>query len=127
MVTKWSIVVSWNIHWDTIKRITLNDIDAIISPVNKTFVIKDFPITADTTNIVYKAYDDRGNMVDRWVISVFASKEALSGNNKLIPNNFPLASKDFKIVFPTENPYKTTDLQVKVQWSVTKTWWNTSL
>lgn len=120
MITKGSIVVSWNISWDQIKRITLNDLDAVISPVNKTFTLKDFPITADTTNIVYKAYDDRGNMVDRWVISVFASKEALSGNNKLIPNNFPLTSKDFKIVFPTENPYKTTDLQVKVQWSVTK-------
>ena len=120
MVTKWSIIISGNINWDKVKRITLNDLDTVMSPVNKTFTLRDFPISADTTNIVYKAYDDRGNMIDRWVISVFASKEALSGNNKLIPDNFPLTSKDFKIVFPTENPYKTTDSQVKVQWSVTK-------
>lgn len=103
-----------------VKRITLNDKDASISPVNESFIFQWLPVEKDITNIVYKAYDANNSLLEKWVTVVFGQKWAKNSGVTLVPNNFPLSNKDFKITFPTENPYKTTDSLVKVQWSVPK-------
>ena len=115
-----TVIVSGDIYSENVKRVTINDIDAVVSPVNKTFTLAEFPIDKDIINIVYKSYDEKGNLLEKWVTTVFWSKSAQLGNNKLVPDNFPLENKDFKIAFPTENPYKTTESNVKVQWTVPK-------
>lgn len=103
-----------------VKRITLNDKDASISPVNESFIFQWLPVEKDITNIVYKAYDANNSLLEKWVTVVFGQKWAKNSGVTLVPNNFPLSNKDFKITFPTENPYKTTDSLVKFQWSVPK-------
>lgn len=117
---KSSIQVRWNINAKDIKRITLNDKDTVISPVNNTFTFTDFPITSEVNNIVYKVYNNDGKQITKWVITVFGSKEAIQSANKLISNNSPISSKDFRIINPTSNPFVTTDRFMKVQWAVPK-------
>lgn len=102
-----------------VRKVTINDIPATLSPVNQTFVLQNISLTSDIVNLVYKAYWENDKLLERWVLSVFWSKNAItSGNAKLIPDNFPASNKDFPITFPSDNPYKTTDSLVRVEWSV---------
>lgn len=117
MLRNTNFAVMGNILSNDVKKITINEQVATISPVNKTFVLQNIPVTAEVMNIVYKAYADNDRMLERWVISVFASKSAITtaSTNTLVPDNFPISNKDFPITFPTENPYKTTDTLVRVE------------
>jgi hypothetical protein len=98
-----------------IKRITIGNNDAVISPVNGTFAYTGFPITSETNDIVYKGYDERGQQVQVGVVTVFGSKQALQSIQKLLPNTSPLSSSDYRITSPTSNPYVMTDRATKVQ------------
>jgi hypothetical protein len=118
--TKSALSIRWTINSKEIKRITLNDQEALISPVNSTFTFTNFPITSEVNNIVYKAYTADGTQLVKWVITVFWSKEAIQSTNKLLSNNSPISSKDFRIISPTNNPFVTTDRFIKVQWAVPK-------
>lgn len=120
IANKPSITINWVINSKDIKRVTINDQDATVSPVNNTFVFMDFPITAETNNIVYKVYNSEGKQIEKWVITIFGSKQAMQSANKLISNNSPISSKDFQITYPTSNPFVTTDRLIKVQWLVPK-------
>jgi hypothetical protein len=103
-----------------IKRVTIGNIDAVISPVNGTFAYAGFPITSETNDIVYKGYDERGQQVQVGVLTIFGSKQALQSVQKLLPNASPLSSSDYRITSPTSNPYVMTDRATKVQWTVPK-------
>lgn len=120
IVNKPSITINWMINSKDIKRVTINDQDASVSPVNNTFVFMNFPITSETNNIVYKVYNSEGKQIEKWVITIFGSKQAMQSANKLISNNSPISSKDFQITYPTSNPFVTTDRLIKVQWLVPK-------
>ncbi len=120
LINKTSISVRGTINSKDIKRVTLNDIDTSVSPVNNTFTFLDFPITAEVNNIVYKAYNMDGRQVEKWVITIFGSKQAIQSTNRLISNNSPISSKDFRILSPASNPFVTTERFIKVQWTVPK-------
>jgi hypothetical protein len=102
-----------------VKRVTLNDHDTSVSPVNESFVLQDLDVESEIFNIVYKAYNSENQLLDKWVVTVYGPKW-VSTSQKLVPENFPLSNKDFQIFFPKENPYKTTESLVKVQWVVPK-------
>lgn len=98
------------------KRVTFNDKDASVSPVNSTFVFPDFEITGEVNNVVYKVYDPSNTLLEKGVITIYGSKQALQNSTtRLVPDNSPISSKDFKIISPGTNPYKTTETFVKVQ------------
>ncbi len=118
--TKPTVAIRGTLNTTDVKRVTLNDQDASVSMVNNTFVFLDFPITAEINNIVYKAYNTDGKQLAKWVITVFGSKQAIQNTNRLVSNNSPIASKDFRIVSPASNPFVTTDRYIKVQWVVPK-------
>lgn len=111
------LTVMWEILSKDVKRVTINNRDASVSPVNETFVLQDFEVSGDIIDIVYKAYNDQWSLLQSKVITVFGSKTSQT-NQKLVPENFPLNNKDFQITSPSENPYKTTENLVKVQWTV---------
>lgn len=116
MIRESTFAVMGNILSNEVKKVTINDVAATVSPVNKTFVLQGIPVTGEVINIVYKAYADNDRMIDRGVISVFASKSAVtSSSNTLVPDNFPVSNKDFPITFPGENPYKTTESLIRVE------------
>jgi hypothetical protein len=65
IASKPSIAIKGTINIKDIKKITFNEIDAILSPVEGTFSFKDFPITAEINNIVYKVYNIDGKQVEK--------------------------------------------------------------
>jgi hypothetical protein len=121
LVTKPTIIVRGSIGSKDIVRVTLNDLDSVVSPVNSTFTFPEFPITAEINNIVYKGYTANGTQVSKWVITVLGSKQSLDQSvTRLLTNASPISSKDFRIVSPASNPYVMTESAIKVQWTVSK-------
>lgn len=100
-----------------VKRVTFNDTDASVSRVNETFVMNDFPVKEDINNIVYKVYDDNNTLLQRGVLIVYGPKNT-NKTATLVPENYPISSKDFVITSPTRNPYTTTESYVRVQGTV---------
>ena len=98
-----------------VKKVTINNIEATVSPVNESFVAQDIIVTSEVFDIVYKAYDANNTLLQVGVMSVFGSKNILDANSSLIPETFPVSAKDFKITSPSGNPYSTTDRFIKVQ------------
>ena len=65
LATKATIAVRGSISSPDIVRVTLNDLDTVVSPVNNTFTFTEFPLTAEINNIVYKAYTKDGTQVTK--------------------------------------------------------------
>ena len=65
MVTTDTIDISGRTLSREVRRITVNQKDASISPVNETFIVKSFPIINDMTDLVYRAYDAGGNILEK--------------------------------------------------------------
>ncbi len=121
IASKPTIAIKWTINIKDIKKITFNEVDAVVSPVEWTFSFKDFPITSEVNNIVYKVYNIDGKQVEKWVVTVFGSKWVVQQwANTLVANSSPVSSKDFKITNPDTNPFVTTDRFIKVQWIAPK-------
>lgn len=59
------IELSGKLIGKNVKKVTVNGIEASLSQVDESFKIKDFAISSDTTDLVYKAYDPSGNMLER--------------------------------------------------------------
>ncbi|MBC7498877.1 hypothetical protein H7170_04510 [Candidatus Gracilibacteria bacterium] len=120
IATKSTIMVRGSIGSKDIVRVTLNDIDTVVSPVNSTFTFSGFTLIGEINNIVYKAYDSTGKQVEKGVLTVYGSKQAMQNVTRLIPNTSPISSKEFQIVSPASNPYVMTDRSIKVQGTVPK-------
>jgi hypothetical protein len=110
-----TLTVMGNLLSKDVKKVTINNIEATVSPVNESFVAQDIIVTGEVFDIVYKAYDANNSLLQVGVMSVFGSKNILDANNSLIPETFPVSTKDFKITSPSGNPYSTTDRFIKVQ------------
>lgn len=102
-----------------VKKVVINGKEAIISPVNESFSVKWIQLTSNATDIVYRVYDAWGNILERSLITIY-NKNKNGGTDKLIPNTFPNGDKEFRIVSPIENPYKTTESAVTVSGTVPK-------
>lgn len=103
-----------------VTRVTINDVDSAVSPVNQTFVLQDFKLTNEINNIVYKVYDVNNTRLEMGVLVVYGPKNGTSTQTTIIPQNYPVSDKDFPITSPNKNPYATTDNYVRVQGKVPK-------
>ena len=115
-----SLTIMGNLLSKDVKKVTINNKDATISPVNETFVFQNFEVTSDVVDIVYKAFDASNTLLESWVMTLYGNKNTTTPSWQLIPETFPISAKDFRITSPLENPYKTTETFVKVQWTVPK-------
>lgn len=115
-----TVSVMGNILSPDVKRVTINNVEAVVSPVNETFVLQNISITREIFDIVYKAYGSDGSILQTWVLTIFWDKNTVNTNSSLVPETFPIWTKEFKITFPTENPYSTIERFIKVQWVVPK-------
>lgn len=106
----------------TITKVTINDKEALINKDAKSFMYKGFPLVNGGNNIVYKAYDSDGGILTKWILTVYTSQKASAGNTqqKATVTTYPISDKDFRIIAPTENPYKTTDNVVRIEGRVNK-------
>jgi len=113
-----TITVMGNLLSKEVKKVTINNVEAVVSPVNETFVLQNISVTTEIFDIVYKAYDANNSLLQTGVISIFWAKWATQGNGPLVPETFPVSAKDFKILTPSGNPYSTTDRMVRVEWTI---------
>ncbi len=65
LATKSTIAIRGSIGSKDIVRVTLNDLDSVVSPVNSTFTFSGFALAGEINNIVYKAYDATGKQVEK--------------------------------------------------------------
>ncbi|MFA6090866.1 MAG: hypothetical protein WC774_03765 [Candidatus Gracilibacteria bacterium] len=103
-------------------KVTINDKEALINKETKSFMYKGFPLVNGGNNIVYKAYDGDGNILAKGILTVYTSQKAGAENiqQKATVTTYPISDKDFRIIAPTENPYKTTDNVVRIEGRVNK-------
>ncbi len=101
----------------TVAKVTFNDKEAKIDTAASAFSFKGFPLPENANNIVYKAFDKDGGLIFKNVLTVYSStkKTQAQETNKPTVTTFPISDKDFRIVAPTENPYKTTENVVRME------------
>lgn len=119
IVTGWSIVVEGKSLSPQVKKIVIDDQSLTLAQSPGTFRSAPITLTTSTIDIVYRAYDATNNLLERWVLTLY-SDEKKSGTEKLIPKTFPTSDKDFRVISPNENPYKTTLSAVTVSGTVPK-------
>ena len=112
-----TVTIMGNILNNEVRKVTFNDIDASVSPVNENFILQDFKLQWEINNIVYKVYDSNTTLLEKWVLIVYGPK-ATATSNTLVPQNYPISSKDFVITSPKTNPFATTESYVRVQGTV---------
>ena len=118
-ISWWLLIVEWKTLSPQVKKIVINDQSVQVSQSPWNFRSQAIPVSTSTLDLVYRVYDANNNLLDRWVITVFSS-EKQNGTEKLVPKTFPTSDKDFRILSPNENPYKTTQWAVTVSWTVPK-------
>lgn len=102
-------------------KVTINDKEALINKEAKSFMYKGFPLVNGSNNIVYKAYDSDGGILAKWILTVYTSQKVGANTlQKATVTTYPISDKDFRIISPTENPYKTTDSVVRLEGRVNK-------
>jgi len=118
------ITVEGKIINPTIAKITINGKDAAINTELKTFIYKGLSLENASNDIVYKAFDSDGNIIQnsRGILTVYTSKKAgvEDTSKKASVTTYPISDKDFQITAPSENPYKTTDDNVRIDGRVNK-------
>lgn len=114
-----TVTIEWKLLSKDIKKITFNDKEALISPVNQSFTLKDFPLSSETTDIVYKVLDAKWNIFVKSVLTIKTKSKNL-WNDKLVPTTFGTGDKNYKIISPTENPYRTSEETVTVSGVIPK-------
>ncbi len=107
--------VSGVIKNSSVSKVTINNKEASVSPVDGTFVYKDFRIDNEINDIIYKGYDTSNNLISKWFITVYASAKSIENMQKPMVTSYPINDKLFSIVAPKENPYKTTENIVRIE------------
>lgn len=116
-----SIDITGNIGDSRIVKVTFNEKDAAINVAEKSFILKGFQLTNEVNDIVYKTFDKDASLVSKGTFTVYLSKKVKKDEeNKPTVTTYPLSDKDFRIVAPAENPYKTTDNVVRIEGRVNK-------
>jgi hypothetical protein len=58
------ITLMGNLLSKEVKRVTINNKDAVVSPVEETFVYQGLDVSGDIIDIVYKAYDASNTLLE---------------------------------------------------------------
>lgn len=105
-----------------ITKVTINDKEALIDKEQKSFIYKSFPLSSSSNNIIYKAYDSEGGVLAKGILTIYTSQKIGKEDASKKPSvtTYPISDKDFRILSPMENPYKTTDDIVRIEGHVNK-------
>ncbi|EKD66833.1 MAG: hypothetical protein ACD_49C00009G0058 [uncultured bacterium (gcode 4)] len=118
----WPLVdIEWTIMSVDVEKITLNDKEVSINKWENKFSFKWFNLWNSVNNVVYKAYDIDNNLLTKWVIIIYSNWwDVKKEEEKPTVTSYPISDKDFRIIEPAGNPYKTTENVVKIVWQVNK-------
>lgn len=120
-VSNASVDISGRITNPSIVKVTINDQPANIDTKANTFTFNAFNLSNSENNLVYKGYDNNDGLVAKGVITVYSTAKQSAVSNttqKATVVTYPISDKDFKILNPTDNPYKTTESVIRIEWQV---------
>ncbi len=104
-----------------VAKVTINDKETKLDAEKKTFSFKGFPLSSNRNDLVWRAFDADGNLVPnaqagKGFLTVYSSaKKAADTASKPTVTTYPISDKEFRIVAPAENPYKTTENVVRIE------------
>lgn len=110
------ITIEGTISNPNVRKITFGKMEAKITTDGKAFSVKDYVLTEEMNDINYRVYDESGVQLEKDVITVKLTKKSVTQKKPDVVS-YPVSSKDFKILSPAENPFKTTDSSVKIRGS----------
>lgn len=115
-VEKDKVTIEGKILSPNVKKMIIGKQEVKILAEQGTFILKDYTLSDDINFINYRAFDEAGTLIETGVVTVNLDKKKVT-QKKPDVINYPVSSKDFKIQFPGDNPYKTTDSAVKIRGS----------
>lgn len=117
--------ISWNVLDDSVSKIEINSQLATIDTQAKTFSLKDFKVSSRVNDLIYRVYDSSSNLLYKWVITVYYSKwtttsSTINNTSSLAQvENYPITTSPlYQIISPKQNPYTTTENNVRIEWNV---------
>lgn len=113
-----SITIEGTINDTSISRIEFSGIPADINTEKLTFIAKNVPTDKTVNDIVYKVYDLTPKIVEKKILTIYntqANKKTSSTKPTVENYSLETSTGGFKILFPKENPYTTTENKVKIE------------
>lgn len=114
----WTLNIEWKILDSNISRINFWWIDVDIFEDSWTFILNDYELKNKVNDIVYKIYNEDGDILKKDVITLYNYKISDKVESNISVENYSLDSSVFKFVSPKQNPYTTTEELVRIDWSV---------
>ena len=110
------IAIEGVITGSSVAKISFNGREANILATDKSFILKDFALKDASTDILYRVTNTDGVIIQKGVLTVrLSTKKPTIKKPDVV--SYPVSSKDFIILAPTDNPHKTTEESVKIRGS----------
>lgn len=112
-VSSSSTNISWEFTDERIKKITINNKEAVINIDNKTFNVLDVNTSKKSNDIIIKIFDKEDTILSKYVYILYNNSKIQIDNlnnsySKINIAPFPVKSSDFIISIPTVKNWKTT-------------------
>ena len=120
-----TIDLKGSLNDERVSKVTFNAKEASLNLVGKTYELNGFAIPLLENDVVYKAYDAGGNILDRGVFTVFykewAETPAAVTTTVSDTTDFPVddSNPQFTFTAPTPNPYTSTAAFITIRGQAT--------
>ena len=115
-----SINIKWKILDDDVAKITFNAKEASIDLVSQDYELNNFSIPLKENDIVYKVYDNTGNVLKKDVMTVYYQEwlAVSQAENTTTEVEFPVTDSNPQFAFtaPTPNPYTSSESFITIRW-----------
>jgi hypothetical protein len=93
------VTIEGKILGGNIKKITFDKSEAKILTEDNSFLLSNFPLADQTNDIVYRAFDENGNQIQKGTLTIYVSNKKKTIKKPDVVA-YPVSSKDFKILAP---------------------------
>ncbi|MFZ4461415.1 MAG: hypothetical protein ACOYN2_02495 [Patescibacteria group bacterium] len=111
-----SINITGKLLNSTVSKIVIGKREAQVLKDDKSFRLNNYLLPDASNDLSYKVFDDAGVVIEKGVITVNVNNKKTAIKKPDVVN-YPVSNKDFKIISPADNPFKTTETSVKLRGS----------
>lgn len=114
--------ISWKLIDEGVTKVTFNNQAATINLVAKSYELKNFSIPLRENDIVYKVYNTAGNVLERWVYTVYYQQWVETSTSATSDTtDFPVTDSNPQFAFtsPSPNPYTSNEDFITIRGSAT--------
>lgn len=112
--------ITWKYIDETINKITVNNIEAKLNTINKTFLFENLDSQNMQNDFVFRAYDDTWEILERKLITLYYSSWEITGSPwKFSVTNYDIDASKFTFTAPSAFPiFITTARLVTIKWLI---------